>query len=197
MVKNSKLQIKGMVCGRCIYVLSDELSKIGLQPIDIRLGEVTLDKNHKDFDEQAIRSVLQKLGFELLYNKHQKMIDDIKGAVERGIRKQLDTGKPVKFSVFITQELNKDYSSLSSLFSFFHEYTLEKFIILSKLEKVKELLVYTERTLSDIAYTLGYSSPAHLSNQLKKHTGFTSAYFKKIRADKLAVIRQNSIKDPE
>lgn len=192
MTNTSKIHIKGMVCSRCIYVLSDALSQLGLEIAEVRLGEVILKKNNPDFDEQTIRSVLQALGFDLLYNRHQKIIEDIKTAVQKGIQQQLDTGKPVRFSVLISNELNKDYGSLSSLFSLFHEYTLEKFIIYSKIEKVKELLVYTDQTLSDIAYNLGYSSPAHLSNQLKKHTGFTSAYFKKIRADKNAVIQRNN-----
>ncbi|OJV51837.1 MAG: AraC family transcriptional regulator [Bacteroidetes bacterium 43-16] len=192
MTNTSKIHIKGMVCSRCIYVLSDALSQLGLELAEVRLGEVILKKNNPDIDEQAIRSVLQALGFDLLYNRNQKIIEDIKAAVQKGIQQQLDTGIPVKFSVLISNELNKDYGSLSSLFSLFHEYTLEKFIIHSKIEKVKELLVYTDQTLSDIAYNLGYSSPAHLSNQLKKHTGFTSAYFKKIRADKQAITQKNA-----
>lgn len=192
MTTTSKIHIKGMVCSRCIYVLSDALSQLGLELAEVRLGEVILKKNNPNIDEQAIRSVLQALGFDLLYNKHQKMIDDIKAAVQKGIQQQLDTCKPLKFSALISSELNKDYGSLSSLFSLFHEYTLEKFIIHSKIEKVKELLVYTDESLSDIAYNLGYSSPAHLSNQLKKHTGFTSTYFKKIRADKQDIIQKNS-----
>ncbi|MDA3616615.1 AraC family transcriptional regulator [Polluticaenibacter yanchengensis] len=194
MAKTSRIQVKGMVCKRCIYVLSNELSKLGLEHADIRLGEVILYNDDPDIDTHKIKDILQKLGFDLLYNKHQKIIDDIKRAVDKGIRQQLETGVAVKFSVFISKELNKEYGGLSTLFSFFHEYTLEKFIILSKIEKVKELLVYTDQTLSDIAYTLGYSSPAHLSNQLKKYTGFTSSHFKEVRSNKLAII-QKSIMD--
>ena len=196
MTKISKIEIKGMVCNRCIYILSEELSKLGLHPAEIRLGEVML-YNYSDLDEQAIQPVLQKLGFDLLRNRHRKTIDDIKAAVQKGIQLQLDSGETIKFSAFLSRELNKDYGSLSSLFSLSQGDTLETFIILAKIEKVKELLIYTDQTLTDIACSLGYSSPAHLSNQLKKHTGFTSAYFKKIRADKLAVIRQSIIKDAE
>jgi len=184
-----------MVCGRCIHVLSGALSKLGLEFKDISLGEVILKKNHSSIDEETIRPVLQALGFDLLHNKQQKIINDIKSAVQKGIQHQIDTGKPVKFSVMIGNELNKDYGSLSSLFSLFHGYTLEKFIILTKIEKVRELLVYTNQTLSEIAYNLGYSSPAHLSNQLKKHTGFTSSYYRAIRRDKNEIIQNSNRND--
>lgn len=195
MTNTSKIRVKGMVCGRCIYVLSDALSQLGLELAEVRLGEVILKKNNPDIDEQTIRSVLQALGFDLLYNKHQKIIEAIKAAVQKGIQQQLDTGRPIKFSLLISRELNKDYGNLSALFSLFQGQTLEKYIISSKIEKVKELLVYTDQTLSDIAYNLGYSSPAHLFNQLKKHTGFTSSYFKKIRADKQAIVQKNTTQD--
>lgn len=189
MTKISKIQIKGMVCRRCVYVLSDALSQLGLELAEVRLGEVILKKNNPYVDEQTLRSVLQALGFDLLYNKHQKIIETIKAVVQKGIQHQLDSGKPVKFSVLISRELSKDYGNLSTLFSVFQGQTLEKYIISRKIEKVKELLVYTDQTLSDIAYSLGYSSPAHLSNQLKKHTGFTSSYYKEIRRDKKEIMR--------
>lgn len=177
-----KLLIKGMVCDRCIYVLSKELAKLGLEISDIRLGEVNLkETNEITIEEDAIRAMLQKNGFDLLYYKNQKILDQIKIAVEKGIHEQLNTGEPVKFSTLISNELHKDYDSLSSLFSSLEGYTLEKFIISKKIEKVKSLLVYTDQSLSDIAYALGYSSPAYLSNQLKKYTGLTSSYYKRIR----------------
>jgi AraC family transcriptional regulator len=181
-----KLLIKGMVCDRCIYVLSEEFTKLGLETSEIRLGEVILkETNEIDIDQQIIITMLQKNGFDLLYNKKQKIVNEIKSAVEKGIREQLDTGEPVKFSTLISNELYKDYDSLSSLFSAFEGYTLEKFIISKKIDKVKELLVSTDQSLSEIACALGYSSSAHLSNQLKKHTGFTSSYYKSIRRDKM------------
>lgn len=191
MEKNNKLLIKGMVCNRCIAVLSDELSKLGLQISNINLGEVTLKANDKNpVDEQILKEVLQKNGFDLLYDKDQQLINQIKFAVERGIREQFETGKPVKFSAFIVDELHKDYDSLSALFSLMQNVTLEKFIISKKIEKVIELLVYTDKSLTDIAYTLGYSSVAHLSRQLKKHTGLGSSYYKKVSQDKLAIMQQ-------
>jgi len=184
-----KLLIKGMVCDRCIYILYEELPKLGLEISNIRLGEVNLkETNEITIEEQVIKAMLQKNGFDLIYCKNQKIIDQIKSVVEKGVQEQLDTGEPVKFSTLISNELHKDYDTLSYLFSTLEGCTLEKFIISKKIEKVKEFLVYTDQSLSDIAYNLGYSSPAYLSNQLKKYTGFTSSYFKRIRQDKMSVI---------
>jgi len=183
MEKTDKILIKGMVCNRCITVLTDEFSKLGLEISSINLGEVTLKAFDKmPFDEQTIKGVLQKNGFDLLYDKNQMIINQIKAIVERGIREQFETGTPVKFSKLIADKLHKDYDSLSALFSNTQGTTLEKFIISRKIGKVMEFLVYTE------AYTSGYNSVAHLSRQLKEHTGFGSSYYKKIRQDKLAIM---------
>ncbi|PIF46515.1 helix-turn-helix protein [Chryseobacterium sp. 52] len=188
-----KLLIKGMVCNRCILVLSQEFPKLGLEISEIRLGEVVLEETDKTLiNEKAIRAMLKQNGFDLFYNKSQKTIDQIKDIVEKGVQQQLNTGNPVKFSALLSDELHKDYDSLSSLFSSSEGCTLEKFIISRKIEKVKELLVYTDQSMSEIAYALGYSSPAHLSNQLKKYTGFTSSYYKQIRLDKITIIQEHS-----
>jgi len=190
MEKNDKILIKGMVCNRCITVLSDELSNLGLQISSISLGEVVLKVFDKmPVDEQTIKVILQKNGFDLLYDKSEQIISQVKLVVEKGIQNQLETGDPIRFSRLISDELHKDYDSLSSLFSLSQGTTLEKFIISRKIEKVKEFLVYTDMSLTDIAYALGYSSVAYLSRQLKEHTGFRSSHYKKIRQDKLAIMQ--------
>lgn len=186
----STLLIKGMVCQRCIHVLSEELPKLGLEICNIRLGEVIFKKPRVQVEEQNIRIMLQKNGFDLLFSKNQRVIEKIKNIVEQGIRVQADTGVSVKFSVLVSNALHKDYDALSSLFSSLEGCTLEKYIISRKMEKVKELLVYTDQTLSEISNILGYSSVAHLSNQLKKYTGFTSSHYKEIRRNKMEVIRK-------
>lgn len=194
MKKNIKLLIKGMVCNRCITVLSDELLKLGLDISSINLGEVILKENYNTpVNEQTLKVVLQKNGFDLLYDKNEQLINQIKLVVERGISEQSETGEPVKFSKLISEELNRDYDSLSAIFSLTQGTTLEKYIIQKKIEEVKALLVYTDKSLTNIANTLGYSSVAYLSRQLKKLTGFDFAYYKRIRQDKLAIM-QNSLK---
>lgn len=189
MGKSNKLLIKGMVCNRCIAVLSEELAKLGLDISSINLGEVILKENKKTpVDEQSLIVVLQQNGFDLLHNKNELLIHQIKEAVERGINEQSDTGNTIKFSKWISDEFHKDYDSLSAIFSLTQGITLEKYIILKRIEKVKELLVYTDKSLTDIANTLGYCSVAYLSRQLKKHTGFDFAYYKKIMQHKQAII---------
>lgn len=194
MKKNNKLLIKGMVCNRCITVLSEELFKLGLDISSINLGEVILKESNKTpVDEQTLKVVLQKNGFDLLYDKNEQLISRIKLAVERGINEQSETGEPVKFSKLIAEELGKDYDSLSAIFSLTQGYTLEQYIIQKKIEEVKALLVYTDKSLTAIAHTLGYSSVAYLSRQLKKYTGFDFAYYKGIRQDKLAIMAQSKL----
>ncbi|RAJ37377.1 helix-turn-helix domain-containing protein [Pedobacter cryoconitis] len=189
MKKNNKLLIKGMVCNRCITVLNEELSKLGLDISSINLGEVILKETNKtSVDEKTLKIVLQKNGFDLLYDKNEQLISQIKLVVERGINDQFETGNPVKFSKLISDELHRDYDTMSAIFSLTQGNTLEKFIIAEKMEKVKEFLVYSDKSLTEIANILGYSSVAYLSRQLKQLTGFDFAYYKKIRQDKLAVI---------
>lgn len=187
-----KLLIKGMVCDRCIYVLKDEFLKLGLEVETIVLGEVVLKQGIDRIQERYIENMLHTNGFELLYNKEQKVIEQIKCIVEQSIQNRIDTAQAVKFSTLLSKELKKDYDALSSLFSSSEGYTLEKFIISKKIEKVKEFLVYTDLTLSEIAYTLGYSSSAYLSYQLKKYTGFTPSYYKQIKRDKNTVISESN-----
>lgn len=192
MEKSNKLLIKGMVCNRCITVLNDELSKLGLDISSINLGEVILrEDNRIPVDKQTLKIVLQKNGFDLLYDKNEQLISQIKLAVGRGINEQSETGYPVKFSKLISEELNRDYDSLSAIFSLTQGSTLERYIIRKKIEEVKGLLVYTDKSLTDIANTLGYSSVAYLSRQLKKHTGFDFAYYKRIRQDKLTIMQKS------
>jgi len=185
MDKHNKLFIKGMVCNRCISLLNKELSRLGLQIVSITLGEVTLKEDQAVVNETELKNMLQQNGFDLLPDKNQQLTLQIKQLVDEGIKTQTETGTPVKFSKLISNELNKSYESLSTFFSYSVGVTLEKYIILRKIDKVKELLVYTDKTLTDIAYELGYSSISHLARQLKEVSGFNSSHYKKIRKEKL------------
>lgn len=185
MMKTMTLLIKGMVCNRCVYVLEREMTTLGFEVLDIMLGQVIL-KATDDLPQKmnTMELMLKGNGFELLYEKKQKIINGIKEYVEKGIDMQLASGVPTQFTALIADQLNKNYDTLSTLFSSTEGITLEKYIIFRKLEKVKHLLVYTEMSLTEIAYALGYSSQAYLSNQLKKYTGFTSSHFKQAKLDR-------------
>lgn len=178
-----KLFIKNMVCNRCIAVVSNEFEKLGHALSSITMGEVNSVAEFTKEELIHINISLQKHGFELIDDKKSTIIEKIKNVVIDQVHHSGERLK-VNYSTLISEELGKDYSYLSNLFSEIEGITIEQFIILQKIEKVKELLVYDELNLSEIADEVGYSSVAHLSNQFKKVTGLTPSYFKKIKENK-------------
>ncbi|MFO7525932.1 MAG: AraC family transcriptional regulator [Ignavibacteriaceae bacterium] len=181
MSDNLRLNIKNMVCNRCIKVVREEMEDLGYKVQEISLGEVLL-KYDDNIDLGKIKSVLEQNGFELIDDKNSRIIEKIKLTVINSI-KELSEGNisKVNFVSEITNETHLSYQYVSTLFSSIDGMTIEKFIIMQKIEKVKELLVYDELTLSEIAYRLDYSSVQHLSNQFKKVTGLTPSYFKQFK----------------
>ena len=168
-----------MVCDRCIIVVRQELEKLNINATSIALGEVETKDALSNQQLLQLQSNLANTGFELLDDNKKKLIDKIKTVIIEQIHYS-DTDDKHTFSEILSQKLHKDYSYLSALFSDVESITIEKYIINQKIEKVKELLVYDELNLSEIAYKLGYSSVAHLSAQFKKVTGLTPSYFKKL-----------------
>lgn len=171
-----------MVCNRCKMVVGNELKRIGLHPHAVGLGEVDIDEEQlTGIQVTEIDAVLRSLGFELIDDRKSRIIEKIKSAVIELIHKA-DADKPrIKHSEYLAQLLHYDYSYLSKLFSEVEGVTIEQYIIQQKIEKVKELLVYDELSLSEIAYQLDYSSVAHLSAQFKKVTGLTPSFFKNMQ----------------
>ena len=172
-----------MVCDRCKLAVQRELDKNKITFQNLELGEVDVPENLPDKKLEQFSEDLKALGFELIENRKARIISKIKKSVIELIRKSDDLHK-TKLSAYISEALHKDFDSLSSLFSEVEGVTLEKYFIAQKIERVKELLVYDELTLSQIASTLGYSSVNHLSTQFKKITGLTPSHFKKIGAQK-------------
>lgn len=175
------LNVKNMVCNRCIKVVREEMEKLNYQVLEISLGEVILTAK-KNIDFTKIKTVLEENGFELIDDKNSRAIEKVKLTIIKKIR-DLSEGNisKVNFVKEITDALHLSYQYVSSLFSSIEGITIEKYIILQKIEKVKELLVYDELNLSEIAYRLEYSSVQHLSNQFKKVTGLTPSYFKQFK----------------
>ncbi len=177
------LYIKNMVCNRCILVVQQELDKLDIDRYKVTLGAVeTTGELAKEKLEQLDKN-LTALGFELLDNSKQQLIEKIKNIVIQRVH-HADEQEQHNFSDILSSALHKDYSYLSSLFSEVAGITIEKYIIHQRIEKVKELIIYDELNLSEIAYQLGYSSVAHLSNQFKKVTGLTPTYFKQVGQNK-------------
>ena len=169
-----------MVCPRCIETVQDILNNLKIKSSLIQLGEVVTDQEVNKELKEDLKKQLSERGFELLEDKKAQLIEKIKSLVLSSIHY---SGEPLKisYSSFLGDELHQDYGYLSHLFSSVEGITIEKYIIAQKIEKAKELLVYDELSISEIAYQLNYSSVAHLSNQFKKVTGLTPSHFKKLK----------------
>lgn len=176
----SKLYIKNMVCDRCKMVVKDQLDKNGIGYTNIELGEIELLSQPSAEQLQKFSSDITQLGFEVIEDKTARIVSSIKNAVLEFIRDPSPKSRKLKFSSFLSDKLNKDYNYISNLFSELEGTTIEQYLIHQKIERVKELLVYDELNLSEVAHQLGYSSVQHLSNQFKKVTGLTPTHFKQL-----------------
>lgn len=170
-----------MVCPRCISSVEQLLKHHNLQVKSVRLGEVELSTEPGSASLQQFAADLEQAGFQLLDNQKMQLIEQVKNLF---IQKVQSGNVEEHFSVsrFVSDNIYKDYSSVSRLFSEVEGITIEQFFILQKIEKTKEWLHYNELSLSQIAFNLGYSSTQHLSSQFKKLTGMTPSEFKKLGA---------------
>lgn len=172
-----------MVCARCKMVVESEFEKLGLQTVSVELGEVELKNTITENQKEALLKNLKVFGFDLIDDKKSKTVEKIKNLIVDLVHHKNNELK-INLSDYLAENLNQDYNSLSNLFSEIENTTIEKYFISQKIEKVKELLVYNELSLSEIADILNYSNVAHLSNQFKKITGFTPTHFKQLKDKK-------------
>lgn len=179
-----QLFIKNMVCDRCVMAVRRELEQHQLAYRTIQLGEVTLVDTPDPTLLDAFRQSLEALGFELLDDKKSTLISKIKTFLLQLVRSNESTALTTKLSVLLSEAMEMDYHYLSTLFSSIEGITIEKYVIAQRIEWAKELLLYDELTLSEIAEKLGYSSVQHLSLQFKKVTGLTPTHFKQLRDQK-------------
>ena len=184
-----KLYIKNMVCIRCKMVVKAELTKLGLHYTTVELGEAEILENISTEQHEQFKAALLKSGLELMDDKKSVLIQQIKNVIVELVHYS-EEPLTINFSDFLSQKLNHDYTYLANLFSEVQGTTIEKFIIAHKIERVKELLVYNELNLTEIAYLMHYSSVAHLSTQFKKVTGLTPSYFKQLKQK-----RRNMLED--
>ncbi len=178
---NYTLYIKNMVCPRCIEAVQDLLQNEKLDIEYIELGKVVLNNKLTPEDLPKLGELLKKRGFELLQDKNKRIIDEIKTEIIKIIHYDKDIEGHVNISDHISKALGYDYSYLSSLFSSIMGVTIEKYLIAQKIEKAKELLIYDELSISEIAYQLNYSSSQHFSRQFKAVTGLSPSSFNKNR----------------
>jgi AraC-like DNA-binding protein len=184
-----KLYIKNMVCIRCKIVVKDELTNLGLHYTTVELGEVDLVENISAEQRDQIKAALLRSGLELMDDKKSVLIQKIKNVIIELVHYS-DEPLTINFSQHLSQKLNHNYTYLANLFTEVQGITIEKFIIAHKIERVKELLVYNELTLTEIAYKLHYSSVAHLSAQFKKVTGLTPTFFKNLKDKRRSMLEE-------
>jgi len=175
-----KLYIKYMVSLRCKMIVKEELKSLGLHYAIVDLGSVEILEDITKEQRDLLKENLLKYGLELLDDKKAILIEKIKNVIIEMIHYSDELPK-INYSEYISKNLNYDYTYLSNLFSEVKGITIQHYIIINKIERVKELLLYDELDLTEISYKLQYSSVAHLSNQFKKVTGLTPTYFKSLQ----------------
>lgn len=184
-MKPSVLLVKNMVCKRCVLTVEAILSKAGIAYEKVLLGEI--HTNHTITDQQRINLVseLEKVGFELIDGHTTSLIEKAKQLITKRARNEdQKSGAKLNLSDYLSEQLNYEYTHLSSMFSAIEGRTIEQYFIEQRIEKAKELIVYRQLTLSEIALELNYSSIAHLSSQFKKVTGLTPSHYKEVGAAK-------------
>jgi len=181
--KTNTLFIKNMVCQRCVMTVESVFNSINIPFKKVSLGEAELTAKLTNDELSNLEEGLNKFGFELIETRVNKVIENIKKAIMEYLNLGMDNQK-LKLSSYITKKIPYDYSYLSDLFSSVEGKTIEQFFILQRIEKVKELLVYDQLSLTEISFQTGFSSVHHLSSQFKKITGLTPSHFKKIGASR-------------
>lgn len=173
------IHIKHMVCPRCITAVNRVFEEQGIHPTQVSLGKVEIEETLTSDQIQQIQKQLASLGFEWLDDPKSQCVESIKNEIIQVIHHTMEW--PDSFPQWLSDKLGKEYAQLSKLFSEVEALSLEQFIILQKVEKIKELLTYQEYTLNELAWKLGYSSPAYLSAQFKRVTGLTPSAFKSLQ----------------
>ncbi len=180
-MSSTTLLVKNMVCNRCLLAVEDILQNEKIPFQKVSFGEIHLVQELSQDQKERLRKKLTKIGFEIIDNYTGGLIEKIKNLVIKRARNEADEKESkIKLSHYLSEKVNHEYTYLSSLFSSVEGRTIEDYFIEQRIEKAKELLVYGQLTLSQIAFDLEYSSVAHLSNQFKKITGLTPTYFKQV-----------------
>ena len=180
----SEILIKGMVCERCIAVIKEGIKNLGHEVTKISLGKLSLSPGLNKEELTKLGHFLDKNGFELISNRQVRIVNQAKELIHEVFSANVRYNSRLRFSSLLSQKLNLNYDSISAMFTEIEGITLEKYIIAKRLEKVKELLVYTDFTLTEMAHITGFSSINHLSRQFKELTGLSPSHFKAIKTNK-------------
>jgi YesN/AraC family two-component response regulator len=184
-----KIYVKNMACESCKIVLKDALEELDITPVKVELGEVETKEDLTTEEKEKLNSIIKKAGLELLEKKQGVIIEKIRKEIIDYVYNTEE--KPLlSFSVLLGEKLNHSYTYLANVFSEVEATTIEQYLISLKIERIKELIILEEYTLSEIAYKLHYSSVAHLSNQFKKITGLSPSHFKKLKEKRRQTIQE-------
>jgi AraC-like DNA-binding protein len=187
-----KLYVKYMVSNRCMMAVKEELKKLGLHFILVDLGEVEVMENISPDQREQLAKALITSGLELMDDKRAILIEKIKNIIVEMVHHS-DQVIKINFSNYLSEKLKHDYTYLANLFSEVQGTTIEHFIISHKVERIKELIIYDELNISEIAWKMNYSSVAHLSNQFKKVTGLSPSHFKQLKDKRRSPIEEIGI----
>jgi len=189
-IENMKLYIKNMVCSRCKMIVKAELDKIGVQYVTVELGEVNTTKKITTLQRTQLYARLQQSGLELIDDGKNDLIEQLKRAIV-DLEHNSDEDLKTSFSDFISLRVNDNFISLNTLFAEIKGITIEKYIIRHKIDRIKELLVYDDLNLADIAFKMHYSNVAQLSSQFKRITGLTPSHFRQLRHTRNITLQVN------
>lgn len=181
---STEIRIKGMVCRRCIDVVAEGIQKLGYEVELLRLGRLLLHSPVQPVDYTRIERFLQDNGFEMTSTRHVRTVQQAKDLISGLFKNPKGIDRKVKLSSFLSESLSMGYETISELFTALEGVTPEQYMIAKRLEKVKELLVYTDITLTEISHLTGFGGINHMSRQFKELTGFAPSHFRKVRASK-------------
>lgn len=184
-----KIYIKNMACESCKIFVREALEELEIPAVKVELGEIETRNDITDQDKQQLNSKIKKAGLELLENKQGVLIEKIRQEMVDYVYKS-EERREIKFSAFLSEKLNLNYTYLANFFSEVEATTIEQYVIALKIERIKELIIFGEHTLSEIAHILHYSSVAHLSTQFKRMTGLTPSHFKALKKKRRTAIQK-------
>jgi len=183
-----KIYVKNMACESCKLVVRDALEELDIAPVKIELGEIETKNDISDEEKKKLNSIIKIAGLELIEKKQGVLIEKIRKVMIDYVYNS-DEKPNITFSVLLSEELNHSYTYLANFFSEIEATTIEQFIIALKIERIKELILFGEDSISEIAHKLHYSSVAHLSAQFKKATGLTPSHFKSLKEKRRITIQ--------
>ena len=184
-----KIYVRNMACESCKIFVKEALDELHINAVKVGLGEIETKGDITDEDKQRLNTKIKKAGLELLEKKSGVLIEEIRKVIIDYVYKT-DDRPNVKFSVLLSETLHHDYGYLANFFSEVEATTIEQFLIALKVERIKELILFDELSLTQISYKLKYSSVAHLSNQFKKVTGLTPSHFKELKNKRRITIQE-------